>query len=160
MKPAITVMEFTKPAMEMEDEMDAAFAAEAPKGKFSGKVMNQLVEAYRRVQELMGFSGEDLYPEFVEPTVREFPPEFVRGLAMVAKAAEDYGMPGMIDLSSIRADADVAELVVKLNQLADDAEFAKFLESGDEEDTGDMPSATEGGGMEDSMDDLFASRAR
>lgn len=155
--PGITVIEFTKPAKDYEDEMDVAFTEEAPKGKFSKPVMNELVTAFRDVQRLMGFDGEDLYPMFSEQTVTEFPPEFVRGLAMLAKAAEDYGKPGMIDLSGIMDNAGVATLAAKVRALADDPEFAKFLtaspEGEDEEQTGDENTA------EGEMDEMFRSRA-
>lgn len=151
--PGITIVEFTKPAKDYEDEMDKAFMEEAPKGKFSKSVMNELVTAFRDVQRIMGFEGEDLYPMFSEQTVTEFPPEFVRGLAMLAKAAEDYGGPG-IDLSNIKDNAGVATLAAKVRALADDPEFAKFLTSeGEDEDTGD-----ESEGTEEAMDSMFASR--
>jgi hypothetical protein len=73
MKPSITVLEFTKPAKDYEEEMDSAFVEGAPKGKFTKPVMNELVTAFREVQKLMGFEGEDLYPMFEENTVTEFP---------------------------------------------------------------------------------------
>ena len=47
MKPGITVIEFTKPAKDYEEEMDSAFMEGAPKGKFSKPVLNELVDAYR-----------------------------------------------------------------------------------------------------------------
>jgi len=156
-KPSITVVEFTKPAKEYEEEMDATFSEEAPRGKFGKSILNELVTAYRDVQRLMGFDGEDLYPMF-ESDQTEFPPEFVRGLAMLAKAAEDYGQPGMIDLSGIRDNSGVATLAAKVRALADDPEFEQFLKSsspegGEESDTTDMDE-----GM-DEMDAMFSSRA-
>lgn len=159
MKPGITVIEFTKPAKDYEEEMDSAFMEGAPKGKFTKPVINELVTAFRDVQRLMGFEGEDLYPMFEENVVTEFPPQFVRGLAMLAKAAEDYGQPGMIDLSGIRDNAGVANLAAKVRALADDPEFEKFLsedatrpgEEGGDEMTGDE--------SEGEMDEMFRSRS-
>jgi len=155
-KPSITVVEFVKPAEEYEEEMDTAFTEQAPKGKFGKSVLNELVTAFRDVQRIMGFEGEDLYPMF-ESDQTEFPPEFVRGLAMLAKAAEDYGQPGMIDLTGIRDNSGVATLAAKVRALADDPEFEKFLmspsEGGEEADTTDMDE-----GM-DEMDAMFSSRA-
>jgi hypothetical protein len=157
-KPSITIMEFVKPAEDYENEMDAAFSEEAPKGRFSKPVINELVVAYRDVQRLMGFEGEDLYPMFEEQTVTEFPPQFVRALAMVAKAAEDYGQPGVVDLSGIKDDAAVATLAAKLKRLAADPGFADFLKSGGEDEMGDEGETTGEGGM-DEMESMFASRA-
>lgn len=161
MKPSITVMEFTKPAEDYEGEMDAAFMESAPKGRFSKPVINELVTAYRDIQRLMGFEGEDLYPLFEERIVTEFPPEFVRGLAMLAKAAEDYGQPGLIDLSSIKDDASVASLVVKIQDLLNDPEFIAFMESPPEDETMGSEYGEEAGAPEeeDEMEAMFASRA-
>lgn len=157
MKPGITIVEFTKPAKEYEEEMDATFSEQAPKGKFGKSVLNELVTAFRDVQRLMGFEGEDLYPMF-ESDQTAFPPEFVRGLAMLAKAAEDFGQPGMIDLSGIRDNSGVATLAAKVRALADDPEFEKFLKSSaeGEDDTMDLD---EGMDEESEMDAMFSSRA-
>lgn len=155
MKPGITIVEFTKPAKEYEEEMDATFSEQAPKGKFGKSILNELVTAFRDIQRLMGFEGEDLYPMF-ESDQTEFPPEFVRGLAMLAKAAEDYGQPGMIDLSGIRDNSGVATLAAKVRALADDPEFEKFLKSEGEDDTMDLD---EGMDEDSEMDAMFSSRA-
>jgi len=157
--PGITIVEFTKPAKDYEDEMDTAFTEEAPKGKFSKAVLNELVTAYRDVQRLMGFEGEDLYPMFEQPTVTEFPPEFVRGLAMLAKAAEDYGKPGMIDLTGIKDNAGVATLAAKVRALADDPEFEKFLTSEPEGEGGEEQTEDEDENSEEAMDKMFMARS-
>lgn len=160
--PGLTVVQFTESAKNYEDEMDQAFKENAPKGKFSKPVMNALVTAYRDVQRLMGFTGEDLYPLFSEQVVTEFPAEFVRGLAMLAKAAEDYGTVG-IDLSNIKDNAGVALLTSKVRALADDAEFAKFLRSSPgetETETETEGPESESEGSANAMDAMFASRAR
>lgn len=158
--PQITIETFTAPAKEYEGEMDAAFTEEAPKGRFSKAVMNELVAAYREAQGLMGFPEAEMYPMFEEAVVTEFPPEFVRGLAMLAKAAEDYGQPGMIDLSAIKDDAAVATLAAKVKKLAQDPEFKAFLESPPEGESKGSEYAEEGGmSEEEDMDKMFASRA-
>jgi hypothetical protein len=158
MKPSITVLEFTKPAKDYEEEMDSAFVEGAPKGKFTKPVMNELVNAFREVQKLMGFEGEDLYPMFEDAVVTEFPPEFVRGLAMLAKAAEDYGQPGMIDLSGIKDNAGVANLAAKVRALADDPEFEKFLSEDATSSEGDEMTGDENT-AEGEMDEMFRSRS-
>lgn len=158
MKPSITVLEFTKPAKDYESEMDSAFMEGAPKGKFTKPVINELVTAFRDVQKLMGFEGEDLYPMFEDAVVTEFPPEFVRGLAMLAKAAEDYGQPGMIDLSGIKDNAGVANLAAKVRALADDPEFEKFLSEDATSPEGDEMTGDENT-AEGEMDEMFRSRS-
>jgi len=157
--PGITIVEFTKPAKDYEGEMDTAFTEEAPKGKFSKAVLNELVTAYRDVQRLMGFEDADLYPMFEQPTVTEFPPEFVRGLAMLAKAAEDYGKPGMIDLTGIKDNAGVATLAAKVRALADDPEFEKFLTTEPEGGEGEEQDEDESEGTEEAMDKMFMARS-
>jgi hypothetical protein len=116
------------PAKEAEGMMDETFAASAPKGNFRKVTMNKLVDAYKEIQKLMGFPEGELYGYF-EEDVQEWPADFVRGLAMVASAAEDAGQPGLIDLSEIKKDADVARLAAKLLQLAKDESFINFLQS-------------------------------
>jgi hypothetical protein len=158
MKPPMSRDEFTASSKDYEDEMDAVFVEKAPKGKFSKATMNELVRAFRSAQTLMGFGEEDMYPEFTEQVVSEFPPEFVRGLAMLATAAEDYGQPGLIDLSAVRTDAEVAMLASKILSLVEDPEFVAFLEAPPE--GGSMGSEiAEESVPEDDMDAMFMSRS-
>lgn len=123
----ITPADFAAPAMEVEAEMDDAFAMDAPQGRYSKAVINQLVNTLRSAQGLMGVPEEALYPLFEEDVVMAFPPAFVRALAMLASAAEDYGQPGLIDLSNIKQDRDVALLAAKIDKLVKDEGFKAFL---------------------------------
>jgi hypothetical protein len=144
------------PAREAEGMMDEVFTQAAPRGNFSKVVMNRLVSAYRKAQELMGFPEDQMYPEF-EADVTEFPAEFVRGLAMMAAAAEDYGQPGLIELADISEDADVARLAATIESLVSDPDFADFLQSPLEgEEVGEEAEVAEG---EEDMEEMFASRA-
>lgn len=147
------------PAREAEGMMDEVFTQAAPRGNFSKVVMNRLVSAYRKAQELMGFPEDQMYPEFAED-VTEFPAEFVRGLAMLAAAAEDYGQPGLIELADIKEDADVARLAATIETLASDTAFADFLQSplegGEVEEMAEEVETPEG---EEDMEEMFASRA-
>ena len=144
----MSLEEFTTPAREYEDEMDSSFSEQAPSGKFTKATMNELVGVFRNAQEIMGFAEEEQYPEFTGP-VTEFPPDFVRGLAMLAKAAEDYGQPGLIDLSVLRDDAGVALLVAKIQSLLQDEEFQAFLASPPEDETMGTEYGEEAGMMEE-----------
>lgn len=150
--PEITLVEFVAPAKGYEEEMDSAFTEEAPRGKFSKVVLNELVSALRDAQSLMGFAEGDLYPMF-ESDQKVFPPEFVRALAMLAKAAEDYGQPDLIVLGGLKDDAGVANLAAKIQSLVADEDFAAWLAEpiSEEEDMGDS---------EDPMEAMFTSRVR
>jgi hypothetical protein len=147
------------PAREAEGMMDEVFSQAAPKGRFTKSVMNALASAYRDAQKAMGFPEQEMYPDF-DADVTEFPAEFVRGLAMLSSAAEDYGKPGLIELDGITADEDVARLAATIQSLMADQEFIAFLGSPmddtdgytDEEEMGESP---EGGEMEE----MFSSRA-
>ena len=143
------------PAGEAEGMMDEMFTSAAPKGRFSKSVMNALVRVYRDAQKAMNFPEAEMYPEFGED-ITEFPPEFVRGLAMLASAAEDYGQPDIITLDGITKDEDVARLAAKVEALLADSEFLAFLaapmEGGEE-----AVEMTEEG--PDDMEAMFAERA-
>ena len=143
------------PAGEAESMMDEMFTSAAPKGRFSKSVMNALVRVYRDAQKAMDFPEDDMYPEFGED-ITEFPPEFVRGLAMLASAAEDYGQPDIITLDGITKDEDVARLAAKVEALLADPEFLAFLSAPMEggEEAAEM---TEEGPVD--MEAMFADRA-
>lgn len=148
------------PATEAENMMDDVFAQAAPKGRFSKTVMNALVKVYRDAQKMMGFPEDEMYAEFTED-VTEFPPEFVRGLAMLASAAEDFGQPDVIILDGITKDEDVARLAAKIEALLADPKFSEFLSSpmqGEamEETVEETVETPEG---EEDMEAMFASRA-
>ena len=148
------------PANEAEGMMDDMFAQSAPKGRFSKTVMNALVRAYRDAQKAMDFPEEEMYPEFGED-ITEFPAEFVRGLAMLASAAEDYGQPDVITLDGITKDEDVARLAATIEALLADADFLAFLDSPMEGEDQSDDYADENPMDEDmdDMDNMFAARA-
>ena len=143
------------PAKEAEGMMDEMFTSAAPKGRFSKGVMNALVRVYRDAQKAMNFPEAEMYPEFGED-ITEFPPEFVRGLAMLASAAEDYGQPDIITLDGITKDEDVARLAAKVEALLADSEFLAFLDSPMEGGEEAVEMTEEG---PDDMEAMFAERA-
>lgn len=147
------------PAREAEGMMDEVFSQAAPKGRFTKSVMNALASAYRDAQKAMGFPEQEMYPDF-DADVTEFPAEFVRGLAMLSSAAEDYGKPGLIELDGITADEDVARLAATIQSLMADQEFIAFLgspmdDTDDYTDEEEMEESPEG----DEMEEMFSSRA-
>ena len=122
-----------------------AFAALAPRGDFSRKAMNALVKATNRLLPLFDQSPD--YPEFSED-VEVFPTDFVRVLGMfqgAVNAAVDAEMaPESADfmMEEITDDRSLQLLAGRLNQLATDREFKKFLKNPPmEEESEEAPEA-------------------
>lgn len=145
---------------QQEAILDQAFDREAPTGQFSMPALNGLVMAYNKLANLMGVPD---YAEF-SSDVSKLPPQFVRALSMVAKAAEDYGQPGLINLSQVTNDRDLMELMRNLEKLGQDEQFAEFLGETEENTNPGMMKSSElpepKGGMseEPDMASLFKSR--
>jgi len=159
---------------EVEEKEDEMYAAASPKGRFSGKALNALVDAANRVTPLFGISEK--YEKFGPETLTTLPPEFIRLLTMFAKAIEDAISDGilsedtMLDITTIADDAGLQGLAGRLNMAAKSPQFKKFLkspkkvsvevevESGGEgeEEEGGMKSPEEM--SSEDMDAMFASR--
>lgn len=108
------------------EDIQAAVDLELPaiRGSFSQTAMNALVDATNMALEAAGFEGD--YPEF-DSDVTEFPPEFVRVLAMFADAAEETDSGIVLSMDMIEDDRDVAALASKVRQLAESAEFKQRM---------------------------------
>lgn len=160
---------------EVEDKEDTLYAQASPKGKFSGKALNALVQAVNRLTPLFGI--KDAYPSFSGATVTELPPEFVRLLSMFKAAVSDAVDQGIlpedatIDLSIISDDNGIHALAGRIGMAAKSGGFKRFLNQktagpkggpmeeepspGETEDTkGDMKEDM----TEDSTNKLFQSR--
>jgi hypothetical protein len=147
---------------QMEYEMDEMAEMDAPRGDFSERAMNALVDAHNMVLEVMGAPKADRYPRF-EGDVDEFPGRFVRELAMVKDAADEVGATLDMDLSMLEADRDVLLLAGKLEALAKDEQFREAMAREVEEDMADME---DGASLavavmtpEDDTDEMFMARA-
>ena len=122
-----SVMEKEDAVGEMEDEM---YAGAAPKGTFSPKAMNALVDAINRVVPLFGM--EDKLPK-VKSTLTEFPPEVMRILSMFQAAGSDAVEADMLpeeallDFTGVVDDSTVMMLAGKLNMMEKHKPFKKFL---------------------------------
>lgn len=110
-------------AGELQEETDMML--EVPKGNFGQSALNSLVAAFNEALGAMGFEGD--YPSF-DSDQTTLPMEFVRGLAMMADAAEESGSGVTIDLSVIRNDNDLALLASKLKQLAASDKVKSMME--------------------------------
>ena len=116
---------------DVEEQEDELYSAAAPKGKFTGKAANALVDATNKLLPLFGVT--DLYDKFTEPTLTTLPPAFARLLTMFSKAfdtaIEDGTLPedAKIDLSVVTDDTGLQGLAGRIGMAAKSAPFKKFL---------------------------------
>jgi hypothetical protein len=153
-----TVMDKTR-AMGMEEDrmLSNVFQTGAPTGRFSETALNSLVGAFNEVLVSMGIP--EPYPEF-QGGAKSLPGEFVKGLAMVADAAQSVGVPNPVDLADVKDDTDLEMLAGKLLSLAENEEFVSAItapvggEMGMEPDVEGGPAAP----AVDDTEDLFMQR--
>lgn len=113
---------------EMEDEV---YASSAPKGRFSGKALNSLVDATNRLLPLFGVT--DAYPKFGGEVQTTLPPAFMRVLTMFQKAIGDAVAEGVlpedasVDLTIITDDAGLQGLAGRLGMAAKSPGLKRFL---------------------------------
>jgi hypothetical protein len=134
-------------AAEQEDEI--AFAEMAPRGRFSAKALNNLVKAANRLLPKFGQTPD--YPEF-SGNITQLPTDFVRVLAMFQGATDDAVEQGIVDdefafdFENISDDANLMMLAGKINKLATDKQYDRYLRSQPTEDE-----ETEEGMIEDEI---------
>lgn len=149
--------------MSEQQQLDDIFAIGAPRGNFSANALNAVVRSFNEVLASMGIP--EPYPEFGEGA-RALPGQFVRGLAMVADAADQAGVNVPIEVGDVTDDTDLEMLAGKLSSLADNPTFVEAMaqpagSSGPPPETGvdeSMPSEAAEPASSD-LDDLFAQRA-
>ena len=116
---------------DVEEKEDELYASASPKGRFSGKALNALVDAANRVTPLFGITEK--YEKFGPEVQTSLPPAFIRLLSMFAKAIDDAVAEGLlsedavVDLMSITDDAGLQGLAGRLNMAAKSPQFKKFL---------------------------------
>jgi len=114
--------------LEMEDE--DTYATMAPKGVFTSRALDPLVKNTNKL--LVLFGQDPSYPKIMDTD--QLPTDFVRVLAMFVAAVDDAVEAGIlnpemkIDLGSIRSDAELMSLSGKIEMLARDREFKRFLQ--------------------------------
>lgn len=144
----------------MEDQqMNEMFMQAAPRGRFSEQSMNQLIQAFNEVLVSMGIP--DPYPP-VDAGMTTFPADLVRGLAMVADAAETAGVANPIDMADISDDTDVDLLAGKLMTMADNPKFIEAMAETNEGEVMDAevePEVSAPMGDDDETEALLMSRA-
>lgn len=135
---------------EVEESEDEMYASASPKGKFSSKAANGLVDATNRLLPLFGIT--DKYDRFGGGTMTSLPPEFMRILTMFSKAISDAVAEGIlpedatVDLTVITDDAGLQSLGGRLIMAAKSPSFKRFLMK---KTTSEMPKEDEGTGEEE-----------
>lgn len=113
-----------------EEADDQMFAAMAPRGDFTSRGLGPLVRGTNALLPLFGQSAD--YPEVEDTEV--LPTDFVRILAMFQQAIEEaIGEDAIrdemrIDLDDVRDDTALMTIAGKLEMLAKDKEFKRFLQ--------------------------------
>ena len=152
---------------DVEAKEDEVYRLASPKGRFTSKAANALVDATNRL--LPAFGVTDLYDKFTTPTLTELPPEFTRLLTMFSKAIDD-GIEGgalpedaKIDLAIVRDDSGLQSLAGRLGMAAKSGAFKRFLktkvkEGSEEEPAAEHAAETPAAESAESTDTLFAGR--
>ena len=120
--------------LEMEDE--DMYAQMAPRGTFTSRGLDPLV---KNTNKLLPLFGQDpSYPKIGDTDV--LPSDFVRVLSMFISAVDDAVEEGVlnpemrIDLEAVRDDAGLMSLSGKLDMLAKDKDFKRFLQEEKQEE--------------------------
>jgi len=147
---------------EIEESEDEMYSSASPKGKFSGKAANALVEATNRLLPLFGIN--DKYDRFGSGALSSLPPEFMRILTMFSKAIGDAITEGIlpedatVDLKVITDDSGLQGLAGRIGMAAKSPQFKRFLlRKTSEEGTEEEEDVSEETGSEDT-DKLFTER--
>jgi len=115
-----------------EQDEEIAFSEMAPRGRFSAKALNNLVKATNRLLPKFGQTPD--YPMFNE-NLTELPTDFVRVLAMFQGATDDAVSQGIVDdefafeFEDITSDGNLMILAGKINKLATDKQYDRYLKS-------------------------------
>lgn len=125
--------------VEEATEADAMLYTEmAPKGRFTSKSMNALVQATNKLLPL--FDQEPNYPTFDPGTYEAWPEDLTRIFAMFAAASRDAATEDVISpelaisLEGIVNDNDVQMLAGRVSELAKAREFKRWLNTDMEEE--------------------------
>lgn len=116
---------------DVEESEDELYTAVSPKGKFSGKALNSLVDAVNRLLPLFGI--EEKYDRFGGGTVASLPPELVRLLTMFSRAIADAVDAGIlpedtvVDMKIIVDDSGLQGLAGRIGMAAKSPGFKRWL---------------------------------
>lgn len=120
--------------LELEDE--DTYATMAPKGTFTSRGLDPLVKNTNKL--LVLFGQDPSYPKIMDTD--KLPTDFTRILSMFVAAVDDAIDEGIlnpemkIDLAQVRDDAGLMSLSGKIEMLAKDREFKRFLQEDQKEE--------------------------
>lgn len=119
-------------AGDVEEIEDENYAAASPKGRFTPKGLNVLVDASNKLAPLFGI--DDKYPKFTGiEGLTTLPAEFVRLLSMFGKAIGDaveadvLPEDAAIDLMTVVDDSGLQSLAGRIGMAAASPKMKKFL---------------------------------
>ena len=142
-----------------EEEDEKMFEAMAPRGDFTSRGLDPLVRATNKLLPLFDQSGD--YPSVEDTDV--LPTDFVRILAMFQQAVEEAIDQDIlrgemaISLDDVRDDTALMTIAGKLDMLAKDRDFKRFLAEPIEEEAEEMEEEEEAMSPEEE-DELFMGR--
>jgi hypothetical protein len=115
-------------------------------GQFASKMRGPVTPYAKRSVEVLNKALNGLLTVLGAPLVQGEPqlPDVARALAMVAKAAADYGQPLPVDIENLRSDNELIALASALTMLGKDKDFARWLK----EEVSEEPESPEMEGME------------
>lgn len=138
---------------DIEESEDEIYSAQSPKGRFTSKGANALVEATNRLLPMFGVG--DKYDRF-SGNMTELPTDFVRLLSMFKAAMDDAIAEGIlpedasIDLTIVTDDSGLQALAGRIGMAAKSAAFKRFLAK----KTMKMPAEDEGTGEEEMSEEM------
>lgn len=132
-----------------------------PVKPFDPRVVSFLYRVLNKCAKVMG-TPIALEPEL--KAVDSMTPEAVRYLAMMLKAATDYGSPPPVSLEQIRTDQDLIAITAFLESLHKDPEFKAWLKEtppkGEEMEEPEVMEEVEVEETPQDLDMLFKSRSK
>jgi hypothetical protein len=138
---------------DIEESEDEIYSAQSPKGRFTSKGANALVEATNRLLPMFGVG--DKYDRF-SGNMTELPTDFVRLLSMFKAAMDDAIAEGIlpedasIDLTIVTDDSGLQALAGRIGMAAKSAAFKRFLAK----KTMKMSAEDEGTGEEEMSEEM------
>lgn len=157
-------MEPLAPEVEEAKQVDEdMYGAMAPKGRFTDRGMNILVQATNKLLPLFG--QEPTYPTFKSGEYKILPNDFVRVLSMFTAASKDAADDERVDpelvisLDGVTDDTSLIAMAAKINLLAKSKDFKSFLKEPTPVEEKEESVEEEDKGMKDEdIDALFMSR--
>jgi len=150
----------------LADKEDEMYEMASPVGRWTDRGLNMLVKATNKILPLFGQTPD--YPMFGKGDYKTLPADFIRVLSMIGGAineavtAEALDADKAFDLPTMITDADAQAVAAKLDLVAKDKSFKRFLAEPKMAPTVPVAQTEEPRTelSEDEISKLFASRLR